>query len=88
MSEVLEPLLISYRSLIDCGDKIIADGRLKDLIRRISAFGLTLVKLDIRQESDKHTDVLDAITIWLGIGCYKEWPEEQKQKWLIDGMQK
>ncbi|CAH1450776.1 unnamed protein product [Lactuca virosa] len=27
-----------------------------------TTFGLSLVKLDIRQESDRHTDVLDAIT--------------------------
>jgi phosphoenolpyruvate carboxylase len=34
-------------------------------------FGLHLAKLDIRQESIKHTEALDAITTYLGLGSYK-----------------
>ena len=34
-------------------------------------FGLFLCKLDIRQESVKHTEALDAITTYLGLGSYK-----------------
>ncbi|XP_057808533.1 phosphoenolpyruvate carboxylase 2-like [Salvia miltiorrhiza] len=49
----------------------------------VSTFGLSLVRLDIRQESDRHTDVLDAITRHLEIGSYKEWPEERRQEWLL-----
>jgi len=49
----------------------------------VSTFGLALVKLDIRQESDRHTDVLDAITQHLGIGSYKEWSEDKRQDWLL-----
>ncbi len=30
-----------------------------------------MVALDIRQESTRHTDALDAITTHLGIGSYK-----------------
>ena len=41
------------------------------------------MKLDIRQESDRHTDVLDAITQHLGIGSYKEWSEDKRQDWLL-----
>lgn len=41
------------------------------------------MRLDIRQESDRHTDVLDAITRHLEIGSYKEWPEERRQEWLL-----
>ena len=37
------------RSLYKCGCGLIADGRLLDLIRRISTIGLSLLKLDIRQ---------------------------------------
>lgn len=48
--------------LEECGDKIIADGSLKTFIRRVSTFGLSLMKLDIRQESTRHTEVIDAIT--------------------------
>ncbi|KAG2251406.1 hypothetical protein Bca52824_081542 [Brassica carinata] len=39
--------------------------------------------LDIRQESDRHTDVLDAITTHLDIGSYREWSEERRQEWLL-----
>ena len=37
------------RSLYECGGGVIADGRLLDLIRRLYAFGTTLLKLDLRQ---------------------------------------
>jgi phosphoenolpyruvate carboxylase len=30
-----------------------------------------MVRLDIRQESTRHSDVLDTITTYLGIGSYK-----------------
>jgi phosphoenolpyruvate carboxylase len=60
-SEVLAPLCLCYRSLKETGAGEIADGRLLDLIRRLSSFGLGLVKLDIRQESDRHTEVLDTM---------------------------
>ncbi|XP_062228973.1 phosphoenolpyruvate carboxylase 1-like [Phragmites australis] len=83
VEEFLEPLELCYRSLCACGDKTIADGNLLDFLRQVSTFGLALVKLDIRQESDRHTDVLDAITTHLGIGSYREWPEEKRQEWLL-----
>ena len=60
--QFLEPLELCYRSLCVCGDRPIADGSLLDFLRQVSTFGLSLVRLDIRQESERHTDVLDAIT--------------------------
>ncbi|XP_057792370.1 phosphoenolpyruvate carboxylase 2-like [Salvia miltiorrhiza] len=81
--EFLEPLELCYRSLCASGDRPIADGSLLDFLRQVSTFGLSLVRLDIRQESDRHTDVLDAITRHLEIGSYKEWPEERRQEWLL-----
>ncbi|KAK4369008.1 hypothetical protein RND71_012800 [Anisodus tanguticus] len=83
VEQFLEPLELCYRSLCTCGDRSIADGSLLDFLRQVSTFGLSLVRLDIRQESDRHTDVLDAITKHLGIGSYKEWSEEQRQEWLL-----
>ncbi|KAL6603961.1 hypothetical protein ACP70R_044322 [Stipagrostis hirtigluma subsp. patula] len=83
VEEFLEPLELCYRSLCACGDKTIADGSLLDFLRQVSTFGLSLVKLDIRQESDRHTDVMDAITTHLGVGSYREWPEEKRQEWLL-----
>ncbi|KAE8675678.1 Phosphoenolpyruvate carboxylase 2 [Hibiscus syriacus] len=34
-------------------------------------------------ESDRYTNVLDAITKHLGIGSYREWHEECRQEWLL-----
>ncbi|CAN0896695.1 Phosphoenolpyruvate carboxylase 2 [Linum grandiflorum] len=83
LEQFLEPLELCYRSLCACGDRPIADGSLLDFLRQVSTFGLSLVRLDIRQESDRHTDVLNAITNHLGIGSYREWSEEQRQEWLL-----
>ncbi|KAK9674491.1 hypothetical protein RND81_12G236200 [Saponaria officinalis] len=83
LEQFLEPLELCYRSLCACGDRPIADGSLLDFLRQVSTFGLSLVKLDIRQESDRHTDVMDAITTHLEIGSYKEWSEEKRQNWLL-----
>jgi phosphoenolpyruvate carboxylase len=77
--QILEPLELCHRSLCETGDQPIADGSLLDFMRQVSCFGLGLVKLDIRQESDRHTDVMDAITSHLGIGSYRDWSEEQRQ---------
>ncbi|CAM6128897.1 unnamed protein product [Calypogeia fissa] len=83
VDQMLEPLELCYRSLCETNDQPIADGSLLDFMRQVSCFGLSLVKLDIRQESERHTDVIDAITNHLGIGSYKEWDEEERQRWLL-----
>lgn len=83
VEQFLEPLELCYRSLCSCGDRPIADGSLLDFLRQVSTFGLSLVRLDIRQESDRHTDVMDAITKHLEIGSYREWSEERRQEWLL-----
>ncbi|CAA0382468.1 putative phosphoenolpyruvate carboxylase [Arabidopsis thaliana] len=84
VEQFLEPLELCYRSLCSCGDRPIADGSLLDFLRQVSTFGLSLVRLDIRQESERHTDVLDAITKHLDIGSsYRDWSEEGRQEWLL-----
>ncbi|MED6187240.1 Phosphoenolpyruvate carboxylase 1 [Stylosanthes scabra] len=83
VEQFLEPLELCYRSLCACGDQPVADGSLLDFLRQVSTFGLSLVRLDIRQESDRHTDVMDAITKHLEIGSYREWSEERRQQWLL-----
>eukprot|EP01018_Ginkgo_biloba_P039590 Gb_22235 [translate_table: standard] len=87
VEQILEPLELCYRSLCATGDRPIADSSLLDFMRQVSTFGLALVKLDIRQEADKHTDVMDAITEHLGIGSYRRWPEEKRQEWLLSELQ-
>ncbi|CAL1392884.1 unnamed protein product [Linum trigynum] len=80
--QLLEPLLLCYDSLQSCGSGFLADGRLADLIRRVSTFGMVLIKLDLRQESGRHAEALDAITKFLDIGTYSEWDEEKKLEFL------
>ncbi|XP_058088599.1 phosphoenolpyruvate carboxylase 4-like [Magnolia sinica] len=80
--QLLEPLLLCYESLQSCGSGILADGRLADLIRRVATFGMILMKLDLRQESGRHAEALDAITTYLDIGVYSEWDEERKLEFL------
>ncbi|MEW6737701.1 MAG: phosphoenolpyruvate carboxylase [Acidobacteriota bacterium] len=82
-NELAEPLLLCYRSLQEVGAAIVADGALLDLLRRVACFGLTLVRLDLRQEAARHTQALDAITQYLGLGSYQEWDELRRQEFLI-----
>lgn len=82
-AQLRKPLLLCYDSLTECGDQMIAEGRLTDILRRLDAFGLTLLKLDIRQEASRHTDAMDAITRYLGIGSYAQWDEDKRQEFLI-----
>jgi phosphoenolpyruvate carboxylase len=81
--ELVEPLRLCHRSLTAMGDGLIADGRLRDLLRRVAAFGTTLVRLDIRQHASRHTDTLTTITRELGLGAYESWPEADRQAFLI-----
>lgn len=81
--ELLEPLLLCHRSLHDCGMGLIADGQLLDTIRRTTTFGLTLGRLDIRQDAARHSSALNEITQWLGLGEYAKWDEAQRQDFLL-----
>ncbi|MDF1643062.1 MAG: phosphoenolpyruvate carboxylase [Pseudomonadales bacterium] len=84
VDELKQSLLLCYRSLISQGMGIIADGRLTDIIRCINCFGLNLTPLDIRQESSRHAEVLDAVTRYIGIGHYSEWSETRKLAFLTE----
>jgi len=81
-SQLMKPLQAIYDSLVACGDDLIANGSLLALMRRLDCFGLSLVKLDIRQESSRHSDVFAAITNYLGIGDYHTWNEEGRIEFL------
>ncbi|KAF8389824.1 hypothetical protein HHK36_024343 [Tetracentron sinense] len=80
--QLVEPLLLCYESLQSCGAGVLADGRLADLIRRVATFGMILMKLDLRQESGRHAETLDAITKYLDMGVYSEWDEDRKLDFL------
>jgi phosphoenolpyruvate carboxylase len=83
-NQLREPLELVRRSLIEAGLDCVAEGRLLDLLRRIDVFGVALAKLDIRQEAERHSSLLDAITSWLGLGHYTRWPEARRQAWLLE----
>lgn len=58
------PLQHCYRSLTTIGAEEIAKGRLTDVFRKLACFGLTLVKLDLRQESSQHIRLIDSYAVW------------------------
>ncbi|WP_063652310.1 phosphoenolpyruvate carboxylase [Aliivibrio fischeri] len=82
--QLWNPLYACYQSLHACGMGIIADGSLLDTLRRVKAFGAHLVRLDIRQESTRHSDVLSELTRYLGIGDYDQWSEQDKISFLVN----
>ncbi|RGP84640.1 phosphoenolpyruvate carboxylase [Vibrio cholerae] len=80
--QLWEPLYACYQSLHECGMGVIADGSLLDTLRRIKAFGVHLVRLDVRQESSRHAEVISELTRHLGIGDYNQWSEQDKIAFL------
>ena len=82
VDELKASLMLCYDSLISQGMATIASGRLTDIIRRINCFGLNLTPLDIRQESSRHAEVLDAVTRYIGAGQYLDWSESEKLAFL------
>lgn len=85
--QLLEPLMLCHRSLIDTGMEVIASGGLEDTIRRIACFGTTLVSLDIRQNSERHAEVFDELAEFYGMGSYTHWSEAGRQAFLIKELQ-
>jgi phosphoenolpyruvate carboxylase len=81
--ELWEPLFDCYQSLHACGMRIIANGGLLDCLRRIRCFGLSLSRLDIRQESTRHEMAIAEITRYIGLGDYSQWTEDDKQAFLV-----
>ncbi|EGU45628.1 phosphoenolpyruvate carboxylase [Vibrio splendidus ATCC 33789] len=84
IDQLWTPLYACYQSLHECGMGVIADGSLLDTLRRLKAFGVYLVRLDVRQESTRHSDVLSELTRYLGIGDYDQWSEQDKIAFLTN----
>lgn len=81
--QLWQPLFAIYQSLQQCGMGIIANGQLLDTLRRVKCFGVPLVRIDIRQESTRHTEAIAEVTRYLGLGDYESWSEADKQAFLI-----
>ncbi len=81
--QLLAPLMACHRSLQACGMSVIAQGHLLNTIRRVHCFGVHLLKLDVRQDSERHADVFSELTRYLGLGDYGQWNEDDKQAFLL-----
>ncbi len=82
-SEFTAALGLCHRSLEQTGHALVAAGRLADLLRRASAFGVTLARIDVRQDASRHTEALAAVTSALGLGSYDEWDEPARLDFLL-----
>ncbi len=85
--EILAPLLLCHRSLMQCNLAEIANAQLLDFIHRVNCFGIELLKLDIRQESGRHRQAISAITEYLGLGNFDTWTEQARQNFLLQELQ-
>ena len=82
-AELAADLRLCHRSLEATGQALLAGGRLTDVLRRVAAFGVTLARLDVRQDSTRHAEALTAITSALGLGAYADWDEEARLAFLL-----
>ncbi|WP_404368896.1 phosphoenolpyruvate carboxylase [Marinobacter sp.] len=81
--DLTDPLELCYHSLLDCGLETVANGPLLDTLRRAHAFGLPLIRLDIRQEASRHAEAVAEIVSYLDLGDYLAWTEEERQEFLV-----
>jgi len=82
-SEFLMDLYLIRDSLISHGDDNIANEELQDLIRLVETFGFYLTRLDIRQESTRHTEAVTEILSSIGVD-YESLDESQRLSSLAE----
>lgn len=84
--QLWQPLHDCYISLCECGMENIANGKLRDTLRRVRCFGAYLLRLDVRQESTRHKQVFIELTKALNEGDannhYENWSEQQRCEFL------
>ena len=80
--DILGPLNACRESLSTVGLDVLANGPLLDTLRRVHCFGPHLIRLDVRQESGRHTRALSELTQALALGDYRDWSEDQRLEWL------
>ena len=84
-ADLLGDLEVLHRSLAEHHGRLIADGRLAGLIRTVSAMGLHLATMDIREHADVHHAELAALVDPLGEipRPYLELDRSQRTAWLV-----
>ena len=86
--EILKPLRIVRQSLEENQNENLASGELLDLMRRAKCFGINLARLDIRQESSRHSKLIaEFIKRKLKQNYYK-WSEKKKINFLVNQIKK
>lgn len=81
--QLRKPLQTCRDSLLAVGLTSVANSLVLDLIRKVNSFGISLVKLDIRQHSERHDSALAELTQVLNLGSYIDWSEEQRREFLL-----
>ena len=80
--EILKPLRVVRKSLEENNSENIASGDLLDLMRRAKCFGINLARLDIRQESSRHSQLISEFLKRKYNMNYGDWNEDKKIKFL------
>ena len=80
--EILKPLRVVRESLEENQNENIASGDLLDLMRRTKCFGINLARLDIRQESLRHSQLISEFLKRKYKINYDKWDEGKKIKFL------
>ena len=80
--EILKPLRVVRESLEQNQNENLASGELLDLMRRAKCFGINLARLDIRQESSRHTKLISELIKKKYNKDYTKMNEKEKIKLL------
>ena len=80
--EILKPLRVVRESLEQNHNENVASGELLDLMRRAKCFGINLARLDIRQESSRHRQLIAELIKKKFNKNYYNFTEEQKINFL------
>ncbi len=80
--EILKPLRVVRESLEQNHNENVASGELLDLMRRAKCFGINLARLDIRQESSRHRQLIAELIKKKINKNYYNFTEEEKINFL------
>ena len=80
--EILKPLRVVRESLEQNQNENIASGDLLDLMRRAKCFGINLARLDIRQESSRHKQLISELVKAKYNKNYSNFSEKEKLSFL------
>jgi phosphoenolpyruvate carboxylase len=79
----LDELLLIQRNLVETG---LSCQELNNLICQVEVYGFTLTRLDMRQESERHSDTISEIVDYLQISdrSYNDLNEGERTTWLVE----